>query len=327
VDSEQQLNPSAFQVLEARRYAALMKKHLRIGMFAALACASAAFACTRAPTPATAANELLEADRAFGKAAQQTDAIAALSAMFDEEVILPLPGGRFAEGKAEASAALQSSPQNLNARLEWAPVRAGISADGQHGFTFGYMTQHRPDTAATPFKYLAYWIKRPEGWRVLTLRRRPAPAATTPQMMEPSLPERIVAASSDTSAIARSRESLADAERSFSRDAQSVGLGEAFTRYGSPDAVNMGGPNDTTFVFGAEAIGRAIGAGTPTNSSPVSWGPDRKVYVASSGDLGITFGLIRSNTPPDGKEPPAVYSFFTVWRRAGTTGPWRYIAE
>ena len=283
-------------------------------------------ACAPATTPLSAADELLAADRAFAQNAQQTDVIGALSAMFDDEVILGLPGGRFAEGKTNAVAALRSVPQNVGARLEWAPVRAGISADGQHGFTFGYMTQHRPDTASTPIKYLAYWIKRPEGWRVLTLRRRPAPAATTPKMMEPSLPDGIVAASTDSATIARYRASLADAERSFSRDAQSIGLGAAFARYGSADAVNMGGPTDTTFVLGAEAIGRAIGAGTPTSSSPVSWGPD-KVYVASSGDLGITFGLIRSNTPPAANEPPAVYSFFTVWRRSGPTGPWRYIAE
>ena len=36
--------------------------------------------------------------------------------------------------------ALRANPDNAGARLEWAPIRGGISADGQHGFTFGYMT-------------------------------------------------------------------------------------------------------------------------------------------------------------------------------------------
>jgi hypothetical protein len=47
------------------------------------------------------------------------------------------------------------------------------------------------------------------------------------------------------------------------------------------------------------------------------------VLVAASGDLGITFGYIRSTTDKD--QPPA--PFFTIWRRASTAEPWRYIAE
>ena len=49
--------------------------------------------------------------------------------------------------------------------------------------------------------------------------------------------------------------------------------------------------------------------------------------VASSGDLGISFGYIRPNgKPPDGA-PPQGSPFFTIWHRASPTAPWRYIAE
>ena len=44
--------------------------------------------------------------------------------------------------------------------------------------------------------------------------------------------------------------------------------------------------------------------------------------VASSGDLGVTVGYIRTK---DGSRPPV--PFFTVWRRDSPASPWRYIAE
>jgi hypothetical protein len=51
------------------------------------------------------------------------------------------------------------------------------------------------------------------------------------------------------------------------------------------------------------------------------------VIVAASGDLGVTIGMIRPNAPgADGKPQPPI-PFFTIWRRDGLNGPWRYIAE
>lgn len=47
--------------------------------------------------------------------------------------------------------------------------------------------------------------------------------------------------------------------------------------------------------------------------------------VASSGDFGVTIGLIRPDAPAAGQ--PAAFPFFTIWRRPGVDAPWRYIAE
>jgi hypothetical protein len=49
------------------------------------------------------------------------------------------------------------------------------------------------------------------------------------------------------------------------------------------------------------------------------------VIVASSGDLGVSIGMIRRNQPVTGQ--PTAFPFFTIWRRATPTAPWRYIAE
>jgi ketosteroid isomerase-like protein len=286
-----------------------------------------AVGAARDQSPASVADTLLSADRAFSAAAAKRSVVAALTAMFTRDVMMPVPGNRFATGLADATAALRANPDNLSGRVAWTPVRAGISADGRHGFTFGYMTLRKPDGVEVPIKYLAYWVKQPAGWRVVAYKRRPRPAGPVSlALMTPALPPQLVASTPDAATLARYHESLDQTERAFSTEAQRIGIGPAFAKYGSADAVNMGGPDDAGFVVGAEAIGRSVGAGSPPGTSPVSWLPD-KVIVASSGDLGITFGMIRPNAPgPDG-QPAAGIPFFTIWRRAALADPWRYVAE
>jgi hypothetical protein len=274
-------------------------------------------------TPADVVDELLAADRAFSKAGTGRTAVETLLPMFAEDVVLPVGAG-FVEGSKRAEEALRQNRDTVAGRVEWTPVRGGVSADGQHGFTFGYMTTTKQDGTQVPMKYLAYWIRGTRGWRVVTWRRRPrAEGHVVMDLMPPSVPMRMVAPSSDSNTIDRHRQSLAAAERAFSDEAQKVGLTAAFTRYGHDDAINMGGPKTIGFVIGSAAIGRAAGEGTPTGSSPVSWAADHRVFVASSGDLGVTLGFIRSN---EKKEQPPI-PFFTVWRRDGPADRWRYIAE
>jgi ketosteroid isomerase-like protein len=278
-------------------------------------------------SPRAALDELLAADRAFSAASARTDLISGLRSMFADDVVMAVPGKPFASGAAEAVAALQSNPENARSRLTWAPIRGGISADGQHGFTFGYMTLQKPDSSRTPLKYLAYWVRQPEGWRVVAYRRGRRPeGAVSSEQMPPALPARAVAPSADSTAIAGYRESLDRAERSFSSDAQKIGLGPAFVQYGSADAINMGGSGDTAFVVGSEAIGRLVSEGGPATGSSVSWAPER-VIVASSGDLGVTIGLIRPKEPAADGNNTVSFPFFTVWRRPSPSDPWRYVAE
>jgi ketosteroid isomerase-like protein len=277
-------------------------------------------------TPQQAVDELLAADRAFSAASADTDVVNGISAMFSDSVVMPVPGQGFAIGKAAAIEALRSNPSNATSRAEWTPVRGGISADGLHGFTFGYVVTQRPDSAPVPGKYLAYWIKEPAGWRVAVYKRARRPeGAVSHDLLPAALPDQLTARASDTMVLERHRASLDSIERAFSEEAQRIGLGAAFAKYGSSDAVNMGGPDAVQWVMGADSIGSNIGRGGPTDSSPVSWGPDR-VLVASSGDLGVTIGMIRPNSQPAAGQP-AGFPFFTIWRRASASEPWRYVAE
>jgi hypothetical protein len=205
-------------------------------------------------------------------------------------------------------------------------VRGGISGDGRHGFTVGYMTLTGAEGKAQPVKYVAYWVKQPEGWRVAVFKRvladEPPPSRA---MMPPALPPGLVAPTTDSATIARHKASLEAAEKAFSDEAQTIGLGAAFAKHGSADAVNVGPRTSATFVVGAEAIGKNVGLGSEGKPSPLAWAADEGSIVASSGDLGVTFGYIRQHAAPAGQ--PNAIPFITIWRRANANMPWRYVAE
>ena len=82
----------------------------------------------------------------------------------------------------------------------------------------------------------------------------------------------------------------------------------------------MGGGANVNYVVGAKAIAALVSQGQPEKGSTVSWNCET-CLVASSGDLGVSIGYIRSNA--DLKAPPS--PFFTIWRKVG--GVWKYIAE
>jgi hypothetical protein len=291
-------------------------------------CAACLVVRARSPheiDPRAAVEELLRADRHFATRAR-TGAIEAIASMLADDATLPTRT-HFARGREAAVAALSRTFGLAAARAEWSPVRGGLSADGLHGFTFGYMTIAKPDSSRTPLKYLSYWVREPAGWRVVAYRvGRRAAGDVSLAMIEPSLPPRLVPPTSDVATIARHSESLIAAERGFSDRAQEIGLGPAFEERGSADAVNMGGADSPTFIVGSRAIGRAVSGGATGPPSPVVWGADRAI-VASSGDLGVTFGLIRPNARPAAGGHGAGLPFFTIWRRQRLTDPWRYVAE
>ena len=261
--------------------------------------------------------ELLAADREHAKRAREVNVVDALGAMFADDVVLSAVGA-FHFGRDAALTQLRGMPENVTGRLEWAPVRGGISGDGQHGFTYGFMTLVRADSTRVPLKYVAYWVKGPDGWKVAVYRRvRRAEGPVSTAMREPSLPARSMDVR-DAAAIARYAREVADAERNFSALAGTIGLGPAFRQNAAPDAMNVGGGQSADFLYGPEAIGAGVGAGQD-GPSTLTWAPDT-VLVASSGDLGVTIGYI---VAPE--NPPRRIPFFTVWKKVD--GVWKFVAE
>jgi hypothetical protein len=274
-------------------------------------------------SPASALDDLLASDRAYAASATNRNVVDAVAALLASDVAMPA-AGVMRHGRDSALAYLRSVPQNLTGRLEWAPIRAGISADGRHGFTYGFMSLVRPDSPAVALKYLAYWVKGADGWKAVAYKRaiRGAGDVAT-DLRAPLLPEHLVAPNTSDADVARLAEELAAAERAFSELAGRIGLGPAFEQNAAPDAMNMGGPDAADFVYGPGAIGAAVGGGQD-GPSTLTWGPDR-VIVASSGDLGVSIGHIV--VPGDSDAPPRRVPFFTIWRRESPAAPWRFVAE
>lgn len=189
----------------------------------------------------------------------------------------------------------------------------GVSADGAQGFTYGAMIVHPKDGFAQPLKYLAYWVKRSEGWRVFGYKRVDAVKGVA---LTPSAPilGRGTSRGGDPGAT------LKAAEGAFSDEAQKIGLRAAFQKWGRPDSVNLGAGDGVT--VGAQAIGEGVAGPEPT--SPVTWTADH-VMVAASGDMGLSYGLLHVNDPKPNSL--GTIAFFTVWARPAPGDPWRYVAE
>ena len=268
--------------------------------------------------PKAVVNELLAADLTFSvEAAKAADPVAGISAMLDKDVVMPSPKGH-AIGRDAVVALFRENPSYKEGIVSWSPVRGGISADGTQGFTYGFLTVSGGDPARRDRKYLSYWIKRPEGWRVVAYRQQVRqPGDVSKDMIAPSVPAAGVEPVADHALIAANQASLAAAEKSFSDHAQKVGLRTAFHDFGREDAMNMYGGSG--FAVGLDAV---VAGFKEEGPATIHWGTERS-FAASSGDLGVSIGTIRSNDPAKNEAFP----FFTVWRRDGPDKPWRYIAE
>lgn len=294
--------------------------HMSSRISAPLACVALAFAPAPAQAvpalPATAAQELFDADVQFASEGADDNIADSIAAMLAPNAISSTQG-TFARGKEDIVARLRANPANANATAEWAPVRAGIAADGLQGFTYGFMTVHVPEQPDLRLKYMSYWVKRPEGWRVFGYKRALSPAGSVSTAVRPpALPPRMIPERPSVELRSKYKASLAARETAFSDRAQVVGLGNAFVEFGSADAANFGGGSD--YVYGNVAIGADIGSELP---APVTWAADENTTVSSTGDLGINFGWIRI-TGTTNRIP-----FFTIWRRNATNDPWLYVAE
>ena len=265
--------------------------------------------------PKASVNELLAADLTYSvDAAKAADPVAGISAMLDQDVVMPSPKGN-AIGRDAVVALFRENPSYKEGIVSWSPIRAGISADGTQGFTYGFLTVSAGDPARRDRKYLSYWIKRPDGWRVVAYRQQVRqPGEVSKEMLPPSLPDFVAEPAKDSSAH---QQSVAAAEKAFSDRAQVVGLKQAFGEFGRNDAMNMYG--GAGFAYGLDAV---VSGFKEEGPAKIHWGTEHS-FAAPSGDLAVSIGTIKPNDPKDGPG----FAFFTVWRRDGPDRPWRYIAE
>lgn len=311
-----------------------MMRGFLFSLAAAVGMAPAAHAAQPAPppvapvdrvSPAARLAELVEADKAFAAAARDRPFPEAIGAMLAPDAAMPARGEKpFLRSREAIVAYLAANPLATDARADWVPTRGGISADGRNGFTAGHMTVTLADGTKQLAKYLAYWGRTDDGWRVLAYKRVPrAEGAVDTAFRALGLPD---SALWRDRALPETLGTMLAAERAFAARAQVVGVGPAFAEYGHVDAINMGSGAGFT-----EGVG-AIAAGFDPEPQPgkaIDWGPDFGL-IAPSGDLGVSFGRITPKQRPAGLAPDApipASPFFTIWHRDTPGSPWRYIAE
>ena len=268
-----------------------------------------------AQAPHSALDDLIKAEQQLSDKAAALPPAAGIASMLADDGRLFTKQGMI-KGREAAAADLAANPINKGTRVHWRSLRGGVSADGQQGFTLGYLDVDGADPKTAHRRYLAYWVRTASGWRVATLKQviRPEGEADAPAQ-SPALPLR--AAAPEHARTAAFRPSLMATEKAFSDRAQVVGLRQAFRENGREDAIHTWG--EKGFSIGLKAIDANFVE--ETGPAKINWSADDAI-VASSGDLGVTIGNIRPN---DGK--PGGGAFFTIWMRDDPSQPWRYVAE
>lgn len=287
-------------------------------------------ACAGAPHPVSSvtssvpqavANDVLATERRFSAAAATQPFVSVMNAMLTTSALMPAPRGEILSGRGAIVAALAATADST-AHARWTPIQVGLSEDGTHAFTVGFLITTRRDGSRAQFKYLTYWIRGNDGWRAAAWRRRPMESIAIDSTMLPALlPDRLIAPTANAATLDGNRIGLREAEGEFSALANRIGVGAAFAQRGTPASLNVGPPTVGHFIRGADAIAQSVAGGQPLDApSSIVWGADAAL-VAPSNDLGITFGVIRSKATPTAGGA----SFFTIWRKSN--GSWRYIAE
>ena len=146
----------------------------------------------------------------------------------------------------------------------------------------------------------------------------PPPAASTNAVMAPK-PEPVTAAAPVQLDLEAERNSLLEADLSFSRRSEEKGAAQAFYEFLAPDAVTLSAGEPP--MRGREAIKVHLAAGP---QGFFTWQPIA-ADVSGSGDVGYTWGTANFQTKGPDDKPRIVYSkYVTVWRKQNS-GRWKVV--
>lgn len=207
--------------------------------------------------------------------------------------------------------------------LTWWPTYADVSRAGDLGYTTGpyEFRENAADKApAGTGHYFTIWRRQPDGtWKfVLDLGIRHAAPQTAETILQypPSL--RKTAGAGKGLYPESALKTLTDAEQSLASEASSKGEARALlTR--ADETVRVYRQNSFPFV-GKSAAGKAL----ESANEFVTW-KTVKVDVASSGDLGYSFGTYEARAKPADEKPSERGNYARVWKRVG--GNWRVVMD
>ena len=287
-----------------------MLKRLMIPLAGAALLASAPVA---AQVDLRAARESLRAaEHALSAASDSRGLQAALVPLMADSAYVLVPGAVLAQGRDAASAALASGPF-AGVRMRWEPIRADVSMDGRSGYSYGGGTRTTADGTTTHARYVAFWRREGDAWKVAAFHFNANPQPVTPPPAG-FFPEPPATGSAPAGVdVAAALEQIMQADRDFAALSMRENAGVAFGAFAAPDGAMLGGE------YGPEAIRTAFSGGGGT----LEWGPVGG-GMAASGDLGYTVGTaVRRG---DDGRPAGYTKYITIWRRQ-PDGRWLWIVD
>ena len=261
---------------------------------------------------------LFAADSTHGRTTAAAGLAAGFAGYLADDAVYLQPDVHYIRGRDRIIAYLGTQPAGTTLRFR--PARAGVSADGAVGYTFGWTELSAPGGGVRYGKYIAFWRRQPDGsWKVEAWNRSGALDAPAAPPALPGEPESAYRPSHPVDAATETRE-LMGTDSAFAAASVAGGAAEAFGRYAAAYGVSLGGGRD--FIVGREAIRADQAGGTP--GQVLDWKPAMG-GVGPRGDLGWTVGDYVFTLPGD---PPRAFhgKYLTVWQR-DSAGAWRFVVD
>jgi hypothetical protein len=222
----------------------------------------------------------------------------------------------FGKGPAAARSFLERDTLNRQSRAIVTVVRLDVSADGNDGYSYGYLDVIRARGDTLPGAFKAYWRRGGDGrWLALAFGRSPrqaGPLVPLPDSLQDAASAyRAWPAKDSTEAWS----SLRATEMAFSDSARGD-MRAAFMSFAAPDAAKIAG---SSYVFGRPLIGEGF-RNPPPAFQGFSWRAEWGT-VSAGNDLGFNVGPVTVANAPNGGG-----LFFTIWKRQAN-GEWRYLVD
>jgi ketosteroid isomerase-like protein len=262
-----------------------------------------------------ALKSVVDAERRFARASVDTNMRDAFLAFFADDGVEFSPGP---VNVKETYSQRPSPPKPSPMTLDWDPVFANVSQAGDMGFTTGryVLTDNVKKAPAGQGYFFSVWKKQPNGqWKVVLdcgIESPPeGPISHAEAVKSGSVSKYRARGKVDLEA---ERKGLLDAEREFSKVSESSSTAEAYARFVDPEArMNR---NGTQPYVGSAAINSHL----KLKKNQSRWQP-MKAGVASSADLGYTYGSYESNEAGAPTSTERGY-YARVWKR-DSKGDWK----
>jgi ketosteroid isomerase-like protein len=259
---------------------------------------------------------LVEAERAFARLSEvQGIREAFLANLADDAIVFrprPVPGKK-----------LYAERDKIPGWLTWSPEFAAISRAGDLGYTSGpyeLRDQKKSDPVSSSGHYITLWRVQPDGsWKAVFDGGvvHPAEGKAVPDLIF------------DTNTAAPAPPSAVDVEKeraallAWDRQLSEASAGGRYLRNilgAMAEDVRLYRPASPPFL-GKDAAAKALSK----TSGDLSWEP-MAAHVSSSGDLGYTYGIAKTENQTPGGRNVAISSYMRIWIKRGA-GDWKIILD